>query len=366
MFMPEKVLKMYINRYPNLLKRVKPTKQEFSYYDETELVATAHQEIEQGTIVINENEITGQGFSFSDTRTDIAESIFVQDQVNLITLVNWRINKSIYQFEKTLIKDLGNVKLNKELPADLLYRIPEHCLHIDLSVLNKTIKEFSGVNYFKEPDKMVKGVFVRIAHNNGKFEPKVPYLLFGLLTEQKGFLDITNGCLPLLKKTIYEISEDLKYFYLKKAVEHKHLYDEDLRPLILKDVEFWHSVYSHLIPIILYLCTENAAIYDTQNKKVRPRSAAPKKVKKGMKIFPADKPKEYRIGNFNATKPLTSNNCSIQSTDRTVSPHVRSAHFHHYWKKTKKGKELTVKWLPPILVNHKSHEEIKPILKKVK
>ena len=43
---------------------------------------------------------------------------------------------------------------------------------------------------------------------------------------------------------------------------------------------------------------------------------------------------------------------------RTVSPHVRRAHWQHYWTGKRKGRddgrfgdELVVRWVPPVFVN---------------
>jgi hypothetical protein len=34
-----------------------------------------------------------------------------------------------------------------------------------------------------------------------------------------------------------------------------------------------------------------------------------------------------------------------------VAPHVRAAHWHHFWKGPRDGaRELVLRWLPPILV----------------
>ena len=34
-----------------------------------------------------------------------------------------------------------------------------------------------------------------------------------------------------------------------------------------------------------------------------------------------------------------------------MAPHIRRAHYHHFWKGPLDDRELTVKWLPPIPVN---------------
>ena len=52
---------------------------------------------------------------------------------------------------------------------------------------------------------------------------------------------------------------------------------------------------------------------------------------------------------------------------RKVRPHMRRAHWHHFWRGPKNGnRELFIKWLPPIVVNADGGEDVEATVHKVR
>ena len=101
------------------------------------------------------------------------------------------------------------------------------------------------------------------------------------------------------------------------------------------------------VNVIIYLCSENAEYAPGE---VRPVHPQPRKTKRGIRFFPADKPKIWQVGKQTGEKLRTEFRHSGNSKNRR--PHIRRAHWHGYWTgaKTAEKRNFIVKWIPPVFV----------------
>jgi hypothetical protein len=51
---------------------------------------------------------------------------------HLAALAAWRATQGIYRFDDTLLDELWHTPIHGELPTDLLYRMPEWCMYIEI------------------------------------------------------------------------------------------------------------------------------------------------------------------------------------------------------------------------------------------
>ena len=122
-----------------------------------------------------------------------------------------------------------------------------------------------------------------------------------------------------------------------------------------------------LLPLILYLCSEEPDIL-INSKKPFFEKPKPKKTKKGIRYFDAEKTSNYevgyRIGRF-IREYKKSEKTESMSGGKSKSPHIRKAHFHLYW--TGKGREIPlIKWLPPIPINIENEDDMLVSIKNIK
>jgi hypothetical protein len=110
-----------------------------------------------------------------------------------------------------------------------------------------------------------------------------------------------------------------------------------------------------IVSLVLYICSVNA------NLSGQPFKPSATRTKRGIRLFPATRMKlwdvGYRIGPLLARSPER----RLQDGELTglsVRPHVRRAHWHHYWVRSQENRELILKWLSPILVNVEEPEQL--------
>ena len=113
-----------------------------------------------------------------------------------------------------------------------------------------------------------------------------------------------------------------------------------------------------LVSLVLYLCAKNAEIRESGGGARLPAYAEPKKTKKGLRLFPPDRPTHWEVG-YRLGAALRTASPGRSSDEPTGShtrprPHIRRAHWHSYWvgKRDEPNRRTVVlKWLPPIAVN---------------
>lgn len=132
---------------------------------------------------------------------------------------------------------------------------------------------------------------------------------------------------------------------------------EDIEEALLGEYDGPHneemarSSFENAKPIInmyLYLCAKNRDIIQDSSSLPYPNLFNPvtKKLEK--------KPTEFRVGS-RVGPALAKTICAGQKlsgfAEQTKRPHVRRAHWHHYWTGPREGeRSLVVRWVHPVLV----------------
>lgn len=266
------------------------------------------------------------------------------------------MTRGIYHYDSDMFEALWNTPIKGKLPIDLLYRLPEWCVYIE------------APPGYEIDGHTLLGWFTHLEYDVGTGRPELRFVF-----------DFKNILCPfMLHMTEPTLTECVKealtegWRQAKKAKnDYTDLPDADDTAKRTKEMS---ETLSHILSIILYLCSVSADISDLRGKQDRPANPTPQKTKKGMRIFPlpgASWLVGYRIG---ATLRLSSEDTPVtgvtvgedaEKVRASPRPHVRSAHWHSYWtgpKSKPAERKMIVKWLPPVPV---STGELVPTIRKV-
>lgn len=252
----------------------------------------------------------------------------------------WRIGQSVYRFDQDLFKSLINTPVGK-VPVESLYRLPEYGLYIETPSV--------AIN-----NEQIHGFFVHLEYDINTGRPELRLLL-----------DFKEALLSYPLHMTVNTVEEMLLAMLAESRKHSEINDLALLNPSRSDIEAVTNLLSRLISLALYLCSDNPD-YGDQPAPKRPRE----KMKRLGATFKIPKHPEireigYRVGkNIRAAREA---NQGAGLGERTVSPHIRNAHWHSFWLGPRDGdRELHVKWLPPILVKIDSSGGMPITIKKVK
>jgi hypothetical protein len=251
----------------------------------------------------------------------------------LTSLAAWRMTKGIYRVDPTLMRALVDTPLDAAVPIDVLRRIPEWCIYIELDQLPT----------FKGP---ARGVWVSLEaatqHDPG---PVILSLLFDTACDVKTMLD-EAAMLPLL----VTLSGDS----VAKSLEQTYASSAQIQAML-------SAVALPVMSILLYLCSINADL-TCGGVPGRPVLPAPVKTRRrGEQLYPAAGPIVWELGTrmgaaLRAAYAAEERDHGIDDSGRKVVPHLRRAHWHTILSGKRIGvpaaqRDRELRWMPPIAVN---------------
>lgn len=168
----------------------------------------------------------------------------------------------------------------------------------------------------------------------------------------------------LSDNTISYIDMPFSELYEGKLIDEiiKESYDGAVPDYFLNNIRY-------TLNAIMYLCTENPDIY-TISEPIPAHQNKSQKSKKNSRKQPTVSSNKVgmNLGHIiRDNKNRYRYESEITGTGQKKSPHIRKAHFHHYWT-GKKGEEkkITVKFLSPIFVNSNGEVNTTTIRRKEK
>lgn len=245
----------------------------------------------------------------------------------LAAIGTWRYTQGIYRFDPEFMAELSNTALNGEMPMDVFLRLPEWSLYI----------ETPGRTWFGSP---LYGFWVHLEcdANNGRIELRL-------------LLDTGESLIPLpvhlgpwtlaeaVTKAINEAARQAKLFH--KA------------PLLRStDVDQKLAAQLHaLLAMVLYLCSDEPQIDGPRD--YHPSRPEPKRTKRGMRLFPPDKPTFWSVGTQIGSMLRAATASTVPGEGCPRRAHIRKAHWHGYWIGSGEGKWFSYRWLSSIIVGGK-------------
>lgn len=211
-------------------------------------------------------------------------------------ITNWRYTRSIYRFDETLYQTLVEQPLDI-LPMELLVSLPERSVYIETPENPYTGTGFFA--YFDCFDEAYSLVLLFIPKNQS--ELRIPI--------EPG-LSLQGAVSSILKKVSVHYG----------VAEKQH----------------FETRYRMALNLLLYLCCDNVD-YSGQRKPQRHN-------------WKEKKTSVYRKIGFTIGEKLREAEGSVRER-HGMKPHVRSAHWHTYWKGKHGEQAKVLHWIEPIFVN---------------
>lgn len=267
--------------------------------------------------------------------------------VSIVTaMAAWRLTKGIYRFDPDLFQAVAGTVLNKNLPSEVFFRLPEWCVYLETPGLSCGTAPLHG--FFAHLEWDVKNC----------------------RTELRLLLDLEDGLLALpLHLGDWPLAEAMD-----RVLSEAERFGAGLSAWRSQAREIARQYLAPLVSLLLYLCAANA---DLQGERTAPKLPQPVKTKKGMRYFPADKPHLWEVGvRLGAALRLAAQREREEAANPTAytmarkppRPHIRRAHWHGFWRGPRKVEErqFSLIWLPPIPVKLKRPEELPVTIRPVK
>jgi hypothetical protein len=260
-------------------------------------------------------------------------------------LATWRVTQGIYRFDPDLAAAVAATPLADELPAALLYRLPEWCVYI----------ETPGRAYRGRP---LHGFWAHLDWEDGDGDDELRLLLDVARTPAEA-LDPRHGQIPVpLILGAGSLADALERVIASGRRRVREL-GLDVPADALGSIEQQLGDIAPLVALVLYLCAENAEIARAEAAgSARPLRPEPTRTKRGPRLFPPARAAGWDVGvrigaalrraaagQREPTAPLA--DAGSRSAPR---PHIRRAHWHTYRiGEGRTGRKL--RWVAPVAVN---------------
>lgn len=237
----------------------------------------------------------------------------------------WRISQGVYRFDAGLYNALISQPLDDNLPCEALKRLPEYCVYIETIPTSDMVK--SGKPY-------IIGFWAHLEKDMNDGREELRFVFF--------WSDGRNLPLPVhlgdwtLDDGVARVIEEAK----RQASGIGYTIPDDI-----------HDT-SDLVPymqLVIYLCAENI---DIPKPPIHPNT----RVRMSGQIDVARTPKVWTVGERIGAGIRKYRNEEAQrenqaGTHASPRPHIRRAHWHHFWTGPRDGeRKLVLRWLPPIPV----------------
>ena len=243
------------------------------------------------------------------------------DVAPLSALIAWKYTQGIYRFETKVFDEIVKTSVDKELPVEVFYRLPEWGVYV----------EFQG-------DDECRGFFAHL-----EFDTKTKR------TELRLLLDNENG---LLWPIILHLGHWSVFEAISKAFKASEQNVPMMQSTDYEAINFQAEKAQKCLSLLLYLCSDKPDIERIEGS--LPAYARSKKSKKREKFHAPKKPKVWVVG----TKLASATSAYVEwKGGEHASPkaHIRRAHWHGYWtgKRDSGNRKFYYKWIPTMLVNSK-------------
>jgi hypothetical protein len=274
----------------------------------------------------------------------------------LAALGAWRVSQGIYRFDRTLYDAVTQTPLNRDLPHEPLFRLPEWCPYIETPDLIWPIegeeRSIHGAWAYLDWDEQIAST-----------QDCELRLVLDVARTPREALDPMHGCIPIPlmgKGTIADSLDRVLTFGIEQA-RARGLEP----PSALKDATFVARILWPIVSLLLYICTESGEIGDGVR---RPENPQPKRTRRGWRLFATESPTTWdvgvRIGSAFRRAYEQEKARDAINTGRHVRPHIRVAHWHTFLAGPDRA-ERRLKWLPVIPVNMRDPDLLPATVRRV-
>lgn len=280
---------------------------------------------------------------------DLDTMPYLEDVYAISALAPWRHDKQIFVVDPGLAKELQDSEEPDKIPTELLHHLPYYSFYTQvpgLDVLGKSID----------------GFFTSL-----EFDVKNEEHELRFLTVSKDMQTLSGFALHITEDTVGKAFDRYRAISNERAAEslgHDIFREVTKKGLQAQEMYLRASelVCRKLLPIVIYICSADSDI--------RPHGKASVAKRYGDRISQPIQRWEvgYRIGPA-LSRYHSEHDGKGGTHDGSHSPkrpHVRRAHWSHYWVGPRYDRRLIAKWIPPIYVNADSDDENTATIHRVK
>jgi len=283
-------------------------------------------------------------------------------------LAAWRMTQGIYRYDPSLYAALIDTPISGDLPTDVLYRLPEWCVYIEMD---------GTTQWDGQP---VRGVWAHLECDVARGGAAELRLVIDIAESPALALDASRGLSPVpiilgtgsLVDALQRVIDSGTMMAAERGVEF------DAPP------ESGAAATLDLAPIlslILYLCAESADL-TRRGQPAEPHNPEPVRTRRhGWRLFAAAGPSEWDVGvrigaALRAAYQREQTGLEGAPLGLTVRPHVRRAHWHTILSGARKREDGSpipateqrreLRWMPPIPVNVTDIDSLPAVVRSVK
>ena len=236
-----------------------------------------------------------------------------------------RYTRSVYKFDPTLQESLMSTQLKGDLPCDLLLRLPEWTVFIDID----------------------EGVYVALDHTPADAPVPPPvYDETGVLASPTPITEyelriLTGEDVAVIPLGPWSVAEAVDRLIDGLEIDHGRF-----------DVAGAYSRMTYIaeryLPLIMYICSDGVDYPDRE----RPQRPQPVRTRRdGWKLFPAKRDRVWKLGERTGEAIRRGRRGATHSGRKGPAPHIRRAHWHTL-------RNGQVKFFPPIPVAQHATDEL--------
>lgn len=267
----------------------------------------------------------------------------------LAALAAWRVTQGVYVFDTDVFDAVWDTPLNSDIPADILYRLPEWCVYVATPGRTALDHPLNGFFAHMEWDANTGRTELRLVLDIGHDAPPRSALSDCLIP-----IPLHIGSDSILSAVERSLRTSQR-----RADEQGVPFDADslISPIT--------ATVTPLVSLLLYLCSEAAEIGDGTRAPAYPSPVITRK--HGPRLFPPDRATTWDVGvrlgaALRQARQAESNGSGPGAG--TVRPHVRRAHWHTY--RVGAGRQgRALRWINPILVGTTSADGLVPVVRDV-
>jgi hypothetical protein len=249
-------------------------------------------------------------------------------------LAPWRYTQGVYQFDDALLAALTATPLDNILPAAVFLRLPQWSIY---AALPPGRLAFEG-----QP---LHGFFAHLEWDAGDTNRG--------RQELRLLLDAEQGLTPIILHlgpwTVRESQRRAVAEAQRVAAAH------GLSAPAQSDAyaRGMADAVTPLLSLLLYLCADAPEIDSEREPGTSPHNPGPRRIKRGVRLFPPPRPTLWRVGDGIGAQLRTATDAPAEHSDRHVRTHIRRAHWHGYWtgpRNQPDARGFVYHWLPPQVV----------------
>lgn len=252
--------------------------------------------------------------------------------VMIASMYLWRMGKGVYRFAPEVYESLIAQPLDGQLPIDLFDRLPEWAVYI----------ESPGLTFDGAP---IAGFVAQLDFDMTKRQKDLQFILY-----QSGSPKRRAVALPLIGGTLNDALQKLDEYDAEELSKHGKR-STRLATTMRED-------FVPLLQLVLYLCSDDPDMPSIQHPRARMRQSGAVDTPKDPRVWEVGVRIGAAIRRYHNTPESSRESCEQSESHSSPRPHIRRAHWHHFWTGPLDGdRRLVLHWLPPIPVGTNWEDE---------